>query len=354
MCAPEDRILKLLVTTRTWSLTVILWTTSLLGCLVTRDESLWKNREGGAGPGGAGLTWTVVQSPVREHLNAVWGQDRHAVWVVGDKGTILHYNGSAWTRQGAGVADTNLKAIWGSSRSDIWALGDDFTVLRFDGSTWKRVFETDADKDLAAIWGSAANDLWFAGKDKSDQTEDVLFHCNGNTWQAVPLPEAPGIKELDIKALWGSSAREVFAVGHGGAIAEYRDGTWHLVNPSPVKDNLKAVRGTADGRVRAIGDKGARIVRGTNGAWAKDASADASVFFKALWAQSGKMLAVGGTKIWQGEVEVKESIIAYHDGSDWGALWSWPYPDELRGVWGAPSGPFWVVGQEGTLLRGAP
>jgi len=51
------------------------------------------------------------------YLIGVWGSSGSDVFAVGDGGTILHYNGSAWSTMNGGTAPS-LSAAWGNSGSD--------------------------------------------------------------------------------------------------------------------------------------------------------------------------------------------------------------------------------------------
>ena len=58
---------------------------------------------------------------------SVWGSGASDVWAVGDSGTILHWDGSAWTSASSGTTFA-LFGVWGSGANDVWAVGDD-TIL---------------------------------------------------------------------------------------------------------------------------------------------------------------------------------------------------------------------------------
>jgi hypothetical protein len=46
----------------------------------------------------AALVWSTVPSGTTQDLLSVWGNSASDVWAVGsDAGTILHYNGTAWS-----------------------------------------------------------------------------------------------------------------------------------------------------------------------------------------------------------------------------------------------------------------
>jgi hypothetical protein len=66
--------------------------------------------------------------PQGNRLMGVWGSGASDVWAVGDSGTILHWNGSAWSSATSGTANT-LTGVWGSA-SNAWAVGRSGTILQ--------------------------------------------------------------------------------------------------------------------------------------------------------------------------------------------------------------------------------
>jgi len=59
-------------------------------------------------------------------------------WAVGDNGTILRWDGSAWNSVASGTTE-NLNGVHCVSSNDCWAVGDNGTILRWDGSAWNNV-----------------------------------------------------------------------------------------------------------------------------------------------------------------------------------------------------------------------
>src|SRR5215471_8242835 len=76
--------------------------------------------------------------PQGNSLFAVWGSEASDVWMVGEAGTILHWDGSAWTSASSGTTNI-LRGVWGSGESDVWAVGDLGTIVHWDGSAWTGV-----------------------------------------------------------------------------------------------------------------------------------------------------------------------------------------------------------------------
>src|SRR2546427_7409028 len=76
--------------------------------------------------------------PQGNPLRSVWGSASTDVWAVGDAGTILHWDGSAWSGFPSGTGNI-LYSVWGSASTDVWAVGDAGTILHWDGSAWSTV-----------------------------------------------------------------------------------------------------------------------------------------------------------------------------------------------------------------------
>ncbi len=79
----------------------------------------------------------IVESPVTEALYGVFGFSEDDVWAVGEASTVIHWDGTSWTKlstpfDGA-VAKPRLNAVWGSSPTDIWIAGQG-TMLHFEGN----------------------------------------------------------------------------------------------------------------------------------------------------------------------------------------------------------------------------
>ena len=104
----------------------------------------------------------------------VWGSAADDVYVVGERGAILHWNGAAWSRVSSD-ADTRLVTVHGRGPQDVWAVGgyyDDTAdlwetlTLRWNGSSWRRVLSPSPGTYSNALSGVDAvgpNDVWAVG-----------------------------------------------------------------------------------------------------------------------------------------------------------------------------------------------
>ena len=82
--------------------------------------------------------WQVVESPTTETLHAVWGAAPNDAWAVGESGTILHWDGSAWKPAlaafPANKKKPHLYGVWGSGPDDMWIVGDGIALRSTGGA----------------------------------------------------------------------------------------------------------------------------------------------------------------------------------------------------------------------------
>ncbi len=81
--------------------------------------------------------WIALDPGTTQNLNDVWASDSNNVWIVGDSGTVLHYNGTTVKPIDIGVgSDIDLYSIWGRSANEIYITGSNGTQRYFNGSVW--------------------------------------------------------------------------------------------------------------------------------------------------------------------------------------------------------------------------
>lgn len=143
-------------------------------------------------------------------FRSLWSSGPTDVWGVAYPGSILHYDGAAWTSAHVPTF-ANFSSVWGSGPNDVWVGGYEFygeartVVFHFDGKAWTQSFTSKPSdggfRHLNSLWGSASNDVWAAGDDGG------LIHFDGATWTA----KTSGI-DTRITQVFGSSASDVWFV----------------------------------------------------------------------------------------------------------------------------------------------
>jgi photosystem II stability/assembly factor-like uncharacterized protein/Leucine-rich repeat (LRR) protein len=79
--------------------------------------------------------WTDLQLDLSTNFNATIGKD-NAIYVAGDKGTILRSESSAdglTFIQMVSKVEENLNDLWALSENNVYAVGDNGTILRYSG-----------------------------------------------------------------------------------------------------------------------------------------------------------------------------------------------------------------------------
>src|SRR5262245_16712274 len=56
-----------------------------------------------------------------------------------------------------------VNGMSGSSSADAWLVGDAGTVVHWDGQKWQPVYGDLEDLDLYAVWAGSPDDVWIAG-----------------------------------------------------------------------------------------------------------------------------------------------------------------------------------------------
>ena len=142
------------------------------------------------------------QNPIPQGntLLDIWGSSGSNVFAVGANGTILHYNGSAWSLMTSGTTQA-LSGIWGSSGNDVFAVGTGGTILHYNGSAWS-LMTSGTTQYLNRIWGNSGSDVFAVGGG------GTILHYNGSAWS----PMTSGTTQA-LNGIWGSSGSDVFAVG---------------------------------------------------------------------------------------------------------------------------------------------
>ena len=121
-------------------------------------------------------------------VGAISGSSPTDVWVVGQTVTpgyhhrqftsfALHYDGTGWT-QVAVPNNSGLFDVYALSRTNAWAVAGDGSVLRWDGSAWTVLTQVYGGKVVAAL---SPTDVWVAGVVS-------IGHYGGSGWTTTPVP----------------------------------------------------------------------------------------------------------------------------------------------------------------------
>jgi hypothetical protein len=223
----------------------------------------------------------AIPNTVAQGLGGIWGATATDIWAVGGRGTVLHFDGNAWTDQTPGQTNEDLYAVHGSSASDVWAVGIHGAALHWDGMSWSSP-PSGTTADLVGVFAAASDQVWVAASDGPRRSESGAF-VHHPDWPPGP-----------IHAVWASSPNDVWMVGDG-AIHHF-DGSIFATTQIAQAAEFAAIGGSGMGSVFAIGHStSARpgfASLGADGRWVFGAAPPRAVFFS-MWAKDAHTTWVG-------------------------------------------------------------
>jgi hypothetical protein len=74
-----------------------------------------------------------VRYTVAGRLWAIWARSSNDVFAVGERGLVVHWDGTTWTEMEAGTGE-DLHGLWGTAEDGPWAVGDNRAILRYAGT----------------------------------------------------------------------------------------------------------------------------------------------------------------------------------------------------------------------------
>jgi hypothetical protein len=225
------------------------------------DDAVWVVGEHGTILFFDGIVWRAVASGTDATLYGVWGTSNDAMWAVGQGGVVLHRD-TAWDLEATGIADQgDLYKVWGAG-DVVYAIGEHGNILRRDAAGWSRT-TSGTTETLRTLAGRDANDVWAVGGTQAA----FALHFDGTTWQpAGPTFGAPlvGVTIDGANVLATSATGELFE--YGGAWTQIELGLAASLHFVALGGNGRrfAGGGTVDGHgvLVAYGDAAADTISG--------------------------------------------------------------------------------------------
>ena len=263
-----------------------------------------------------GSAWTRLDTGTTGDLWWVWGDGAGTVWIAGAGGRVVRHTIDTGDFEEHVVTGANITlfGIWGSAPDDLWTVGGDTnsgaggTVVHYDGVAWTEADDLPAEPVAGLIykvWGSASDDVWMVG------TNALLMHRDGaGTWRVDP-PPIYGSNPLFTVSGCGS---EVVAVGgYGNAAIARNDGSGWVDDSPPPADVAPGFNGVVVDctyGTYGVGNNGAVWRR--DDAWAPTGVPPLTLLdFHGVWVDpDGGVWSVGGKLSAQ-----NDGFVAY-DGPD--------------------------------------
>jgi hypothetical protein len=260
---------------------------------------------GGIGTVGLELPVNINSTTKPASLTTVV-QNGSDVWAFGTGGLVLHLENGTWNVYPAPPGSLSLQAGWEFGPQDVWAAGSDGMLVQTDGGgSWNAVLPA---RPGTPGWLGAAGrvfgtsrELWLVGSDFEMSRVSIAptgvttvpctisgldggVDAGAITLRGVttPGPETYAVGDdgvivhhgaslsatcdvvqyggADLKAVWGASTTDLWAVGSSGTVLHGNGLTWTpQVLPGSPTDTFYAVGGNSSGPTEQV------WVSGTNG-----------------------------------------------------------------------------------------
>lgn len=256
-------------------------------------------------------------------LRQVWMDRPDNAWTVGDKGSVLRWNGKSWVSTLAGRSEF-VWGLWQNPSGEVWVVGDAGLILRWDGSRWNQ-HPGGTSVILTAIHGSSDEDVWAVGQ------QGTVLRWRGTSWESLPIPTLPNPSFTVLYGVWAESPSNVWVVGTLGAIVHWDGGSWSAPqvpsSPPPGTQTwatryFNAVYGTSSDRV-FISDAGimGNILRRQGSGWVLDFSGGPNLY--GMWpASPDTMWVVGDNYLYRRSGSTWLSDLGFRGtGVGWRSVW---------------------------------
>jgi hypothetical protein len=178
-----------------------------------------------------GTSWSVMQT-FSAPLRTLWASGSF-IAAAGDDNKVHTFDGTWHSAQLAGAG--GVMDLWGTGPDDVYAvINSTDRLVHFDGTSWTPVAFPSAPTALQAIWGDADGTL-------------IVVGANGEAWHREQgiWRHDPTLSYGSYRALYGSSARDVFAATEQGTIAHYDGIRWSPVRTPGVTPGVIRAAWTA-------------------------------------------------------------------------------------------------------------
>jgi hypothetical protein len=237
---------------------------------------------------------------------------------------------------GGPLVSQHLRGVFARTPTEVYVVGDQGTLLIYDGVGWHLGPAGGPADDLYAVWANASDDVWVAGFSGSeDDPNGVYAHFNGIEFDHIykPLSKGP-------QSLFGTGPNDMWAVCGGGEIRHFTGTNW-LLQGSMTTQALASITGL-NGQLWAAGASGTLLQYSASTGWSPMAApvGTLSGLGSLLAFSPSQIFAVGGNEWLE------------YDGQAWTQR---AFPAaldlELLGLWGPTAQGLWGVGPSGKAWR---
>lgn len=205
---------------------------------------------GGGALVGDGSTWEQVAVPTEADLWGAWGASANDVWVVGGSEAgpvILRDTGTGFEPMELPPLDDAVKVlfkVWGSGPDDVFVVGQAGTILHWDGTSLEQM-EVDLEQDLIGIWGTGPDRVAVVG----GRIAGAIALYDGEGWRTLQPEGLAGLNGVWLR----DDSVHVAGVAGTAAVVDFESGRMAESYFLETIVFLHAIAGTADGVITTVG-----------------------------------------------------------------------------------------------------
>jgi hypothetical protein len=269
-----------------------------------------------------GTQWEDLSVTSTAYVSAVWKDSTGRLFAGGSYGAIYEHDGVRW-RSGTQGPTASINGAWVSDDNDLFVVGEENLIARYSAGRWEDIdADLEPEERLIDVWGSSAEDVFVIGH--SDASGSLVLQYDGASWSRIE--NSPG-NSLD--AMWGFGPGEL-VVADGSDVFLYDGSNWTELETG-LDMLLRDVWGTGPDNIIVVGEHGAARYDGT--AWRSEDIPGRSLIW-CVWGSPEGRVFVG---TYDGEV-------FFNDGDGWISPGSAGRPDPLVSISGASSDNVYAVG----------
>jgi hypothetical protein len=254
--------------------------------------------------------------------------------VGSDRGSgplVEHFDGSAFERLDSG-AQGNFWWVFGFEAGPVFFGGAEGTIVRYEGGAFSVMPTPRMDVTVFGLWGTAPDSMWAVGGVEGGGAGAFAWRREGDAWVAAPGFPADLAQEHALWKAWGSADDDVWLVGTGGVAVHYDGATFTTENVGS-GESLFTVH-EAGGRFVAVGGGGTGLVfENTGSGWRRVDGEDLSGLVGVRVLDAEHAVAVGRFGAF---VEERAGRWVEAEGN--------VGMETLHSIWSDPEGGLWAVG----------
>jgi hypothetical protein len=285
-------------------------------------SDVWVTGTGGVTLHYNGSTWTLVSPVIGTNLLGVTSGSASSVAIVGSQGTLLNYSGSTFAL--SPQAGVPIYGIWATDTNDIYASSVG-TILHYNGSAWTSAY-AGANDTYNAISGASDNEIFTVGSLGDASIFTTL-------WSNVNFGTG------SINDVWVVNANLVYGVGNGGQVGYYNGSSYLALTPASSSANLTAVWADKATNVYTVATNGS-IAHLTSGSSFTAMSSGTGTQLNAIHGLSGVDVWAAGNS---------GTVLQSLAGTTKWTLGNAGTTSNLHGIWDAGSGDVYAIGDAGTI-----